>query len=171
MFPYFWNIIRLLFPFRYPMKLLTLIFGGMLTSRCMWSGHTSPSTISLPLSIGIIAAGSLWFLSVSRRKILFACTLVQTRCGTCNSTLCVLKYYCHCLALPYNVLLVFFAWLAGRASTLPHQEFFLLFHRLSSTEPRHYGGVFDIQKTAGRVFTCRRLYRTTPKLRSDISIS
>ena len=27
-----------LFPFRYPMKLETLILGGMLTSMCTWSG-------------------------------------------------------------------------------------------------------------------------------------
>jgi len=30
MFPYFWNIIKLLLPFRYPLKLDMLIFGGIL---------------------------------------------------------------------------------------------------------------------------------------------
>jgi hypothetical protein len=33
MFPYFWNIIKLLLPFRYPIKLDMLIFGGILNSR------------------------------------------------------------------------------------------------------------------------------------------
>ena len=31
----FWNISRLLFPFKYPMKLDTLIFGGILRSKCI----------------------------------------------------------------------------------------------------------------------------------------
>ena len=33
MFPNFWNIIRLLLPFRYPINPETLILGGMLRSR------------------------------------------------------------------------------------------------------------------------------------------
>ncbi|MFU0811154.1 MAG: hypothetical protein ACFWTL_05800 [Atopobium sp.] len=37
-----------LFPFRYPMKLDTLILGGMLTSMCTWSGIRCPSIISTP---------------------------------------------------------------------------------------------------------------------------
>lgn len=48
MFPYFWNISNALFPLRYPMNPETLILGGILTSICMWSGHTSPSIISTP---------------------------------------------------------------------------------------------------------------------------
>lgn len=43
------NIISALFPFRYPMKLDTLIFGGILKSRCTWSGIIFPSSISTPL--------------------------------------------------------------------------------------------------------------------------
>ena len=78
----------------------------------------------LLLSIGIIALVSLGFLSSFLRRILSFDISVQTLCGTCNSTSYVLKYYCHYLAVPSNVLLVFFAWLAGRASTLPHKEFF-----------------------------------------------
>ncbi len=35
MFPHFSYIIRLLFPFRYPMKLDTLIFGGISINICM----------------------------------------------------------------------------------------------------------------------------------------
>ena len=33
------------FPFKYPMKLDTAILGGISTSICSWSGHTSASTI------------------------------------------------------------------------------------------------------------------------------
>jgi len=43
------NIINALLPFKYPMKLDTLIFGGMLTSKCTWSGIMWPSIISTPL--------------------------------------------------------------------------------------------------------------------------
>ena len=32
-------IIRLLFPFRYPMNVDTLIFGGIETNMCMWSSR------------------------------------------------------------------------------------------------------------------------------------
>lgn len=35
-----WNI-TLLFPFRYPMKLHMLIFGGISTNMCTWSGQIS----------------------------------------------------------------------------------------------------------------------------------
>ena len=35
MFPHFWNIIKLLFPFKYPMNPATLILGGMLTYMCI----------------------------------------------------------------------------------------------------------------------------------------
>ncbi len=47
-FPNFWNISKMFFPFRYPIKLDTLSFGGMLTKRCTWSRHISPSIISTP---------------------------------------------------------------------------------------------------------------------------
>lgn len=40
-----------LFPFRYPMKLDTLILGGMLTSMCTWSGIRCPSIVSTPLPL------------------------------------------------------------------------------------------------------------------------
>ena len=65
MFPHFWNIIKLLFPFKYPMNPATLILGGMLTYMCIWSGHTSPSMISAPFH---------WhnFLSISRISNLFS---------------------------------------------------------------------------------------------------
>ena len=43
------NIISALFPFRYPMKLDTLIFGGILTSIWTWSGIRCPSITSTPL--------------------------------------------------------------------------------------------------------------------------
>lgn len=37
-----------LLPFRYPMRLGTLILGGMLTSMCTWSGIRCPSIVSAP---------------------------------------------------------------------------------------------------------------------------
>ena len=43
---YLSKIIRLLFPFKYPINCATLILGGMLTNMCMWSGHASASRIS-----------------------------------------------------------------------------------------------------------------------------
>ena len=42
------NIIRLLFPLRYPMICDTLYFGGILMSICTWSLHSSASMISIP---------------------------------------------------------------------------------------------------------------------------
>ena len=44
-------IINLLFPFRYPIKLDTAIFGGISTSMCTWSGHISASTIFIPFQL------------------------------------------------------------------------------------------------------------------------
>ena len=78
----------------------------------------------LLLSIGITAAVSHGFLFASPHRILSGDISAQTLCGTCNSTSYVLKYYCHYLAVPFDVLLVFFAWLASRAFTISHQEFF-----------------------------------------------
>lgn len=43
------KIIKELLPFRYPIKLDTLILGGILTSICTWSGIRWPSIISTPL--------------------------------------------------------------------------------------------------------------------------
>ena len=43
------NIIKLLFPLRYPMNCDTLYLGGMLTSMWIWSEHASASMISTPL--------------------------------------------------------------------------------------------------------------------------
>ena len=40
------NIINALLPFRYPIKLAMLVFGGMLSKRCIWSGIICPSIIS-----------------------------------------------------------------------------------------------------------------------------
>ena len=48
----------------------------------------------LPLSIRTISLIFLWFLTSSRRKILFAYILAQIQYGTCNSTSYVLNYYC-----------------------------------------------------------------------------
>ena len=42
------KIIRLLFPLRIPTNLLTLIFGGIVTSMCIWSLHALASMISTP---------------------------------------------------------------------------------------------------------------------------
>ena len=43
------NIINALLPFKYPIKLDTLVLGGMLNKRCTWSGIICPSIISTPL--------------------------------------------------------------------------------------------------------------------------
>ena len=42
------NIIKLLFPFKYPTNVDTLIFGGMLTKIWIWSLHAVASIISTP---------------------------------------------------------------------------------------------------------------------------
>ena len=42
------NLIRLLFPFKYPLKLDSLIWGGIHTNQCIWSGQASNSIISTP---------------------------------------------------------------------------------------------------------------------------
>ena len=46
-------------PFRYPINCDTLIYGGMLTHRCTWSGHTAPSTISTSLHLHNVVMTSL----------------------------------------------------------------------------------------------------------------
>ena len=48
MFACWSNLIRLLFPFKYPLKLDTLISGGIHTNQCIWSGQASASIISTP---------------------------------------------------------------------------------------------------------------------------
>ena len=48
MFPHFWYMMTLLFPFKNPIKPDTLIFGGISTSMCTWSGHISASIIFTP---------------------------------------------------------------------------------------------------------------------------
>ena len=45
MFACWSNLIRLLFPFKYPMKLDSLILGGIHTNQCIWSGQASNSII------------------------------------------------------------------------------------------------------------------------------
>ena len=42
------NIIKLRFPFKYPMLCDTLYLGGILISMCIWSGHVLASMISTP---------------------------------------------------------------------------------------------------------------------------
>ena len=48
-FAYFSNIIKLLFPFKYPITWATLYLGGIDNYICIWSGHASASIISIPL--------------------------------------------------------------------------------------------------------------------------
>ncbi len=43
------NIISELFPFRCPITLATLHFGGIASSMWTWSGMRCPSIISIPL--------------------------------------------------------------------------------------------------------------------------
>ena len=50
-FPCFSKIIIADFPFKYPIKLETQYFGGILSSRCTWSGIICPSKISTPFHL------------------------------------------------------------------------------------------------------------------------
>ena len=49
-FEYLSNILRVLFPFKYPIKLDILILGGISTNICTWSLHVSPFIIFTPLN-------------------------------------------------------------------------------------------------------------------------
>lgn len=71
--------------------------------RSFWAGYWpkyvyDPDTLLLRLSprlsIDIIAVIFLVFPIVFRRKTPFICILAQTQYGTCNSSSCVLNYYC-----------------------------------------------------------------------------
>ena len=48
MFACWSNLIRLLFPFKYPLKLDSLILGGIHTNQCIWSLLASASIFSTP---------------------------------------------------------------------------------------------------------------------------
>ena len=48
MFACWSNLIRLLFPFKYPMKLDSLFLGSIDTNQCIWSGLASASIFSSP---------------------------------------------------------------------------------------------------------------------------
>ena len=66
------NIIKLLFPLRYPINCAILIYGGILTSICIWSGHASASMLSAPFcshsfrSISPISFRSAPYISLRR---------------------------------------------------------------------------------------------------------
>ena len=72
LFPYFYfkfaclsNIIKLLLLFIYPTYCATLIWGGIATNMCIWSGQHSPSITSTPLrslkSLNIFPMSALIF--------------------------------------------------------------------------------------------------------------
>ena len=71
-FPCFSKIIFADFPFKYPIKLETQYFGGILNSWCTWSGIICPSKISTPFHFhksrmyGCISARS-WLLMIFLR--------------------------------------------------------------------------------------------------------
>ena len=50
-FPNFWNAIKLLLSFKYPISPDTLIFDGILNNKCIWSGHISLSIIFTPFHL------------------------------------------------------------------------------------------------------------------------
>ena len=64
--------IELLFPLRYPINCAILIYGGILTNICIWSGHASASIISAPFcshsfrSISPISFRSVPYISLRR---------------------------------------------------------------------------------------------------------
>ena len=130
MFPHFRNIIKLLFPFKYPMDPATLILGGMLTYMCIWSGHTSPSMISAPFH---------WhnFLSISRISNLFS-SKNTFRLYLGANTMWYLQFHfvcaklftmlsCYCIMISSDC--VFGDWQVFFYCT--QSEFFCLPHRLS----------------------------------------
>ena len=85
-------------PFRHPVKLATLLFGGILNSRDAWSGIMCPSGIPTPLYLH-----NLWMIPFKScrypLRIFFSGTLDKTWCGTCTP----IWYAPSCLfGLPYT---------------------------------------------------------------------
>ena len=97
-------IIRLLFPFKSPIKLDTLIFGGISTNICIGLDILLHLLYLLP-SIYIIFSIFDLFLICYYYKILFFYTLVRILYGIYNSMLYVIKYDCYPLTWPPFVFL------------------------------------------------------------------
>lgn len=134
------NTSNALLPFKCPMNLEPIIWVGMLTRICMWSGHTSPSIISIPLH---------WHscLSISRIYICFSSkkyTLEQILCDTFISILCMLNYLCIWFLSSYINPPIVFLLLTGRSNPLYYNRR-ILSHWLTFWEPRDYRVVFIIQ--------------------------
>ena len=93
MFPHFSYIMRLLFPFSYPINVETLIFGGI--SKSIWHDRgILLRLIYLLLSTRTVVLISLLFPASYLRKILCVCILVQILRDTSDSILCVINYVC-----------------------------------------------------------------------------
>ena len=86
--------IVLRFPFRYPIKLHTAIFGGIATSIWIWS-DTLLLRWFLHLSIRITASVSPLPLLSFADKTLVSDISVQIRYDTCSSISCAINYGCH----------------------------------------------------------------------------
>jgi hypothetical protein len=78
---------RELFPFRQPMKLDTLILGGMPAGMCTWSGARRPSIIPAPFHWHGSLGSARGPRGIGCRWPFFH-ALGKTRCGTCTSTWC-----------------------------------------------------------------------------------
>ena len=153
-FPHFWKINSVLFPFRYPINPETLILGRILTNICMWSGHTSPSIISTPfhwhncLNISLIAwrfsskntfrlyfgANTMWYLQfhfVCARLFVFIFSFFKDKSSSC----------------------VFCGW--QTTFILPHEEDFFSPVNLSWTTRLSRG--FHYTRKSARLYSSRAL--------------
>ena len=128
-FAHLWNIIRLLFPFKYPINPETLILGGILTGICIWSGHISPSVSSTPFH-----AHS--FRNISLISNLFSAKNTSLRYFGAN-TMWYLQFHFVCAKLfvifSCSVMNALRLCMISDRQVISHctqSEFFCLFHRL-----------------------------------------
>ena len=68
------NIINGLFPFKYPMKLVTFVLGGILSSRCTWSGGMFPSILPTWYAPDHLFGCHTFHLSLCNRSEQLYCT-------------------------------------------------------------------------------------------------
>ena len=126
------------------MKPETLILGGMLTSICMWSGHTSPSMISTPFhwhNWRNISRISMRFSSKNTFRLYFGA-----------NTIWYLQFHFVCAKLLVSMRSFFIdkssncVWFDWQVVPILSQlEDF--FHRLTFFEPRDYRVVFGYKKS------------------------
>lgn len=141
-------MIRLLFPFKNPMKLATLIFGGTLLICVHDQGIPLLLIGLLPSSRIVLSVFSL-FLLAFLHKIFFYGTLVQKQYDFCSSISYVLNFYCHS---SLNVLLLMSLAVARLQET--SKGVFLSLSTLKLFPLHRHSRWLLIKKTA-----CRRVVR------------